>query len=170
VRALPEPVTVQKLNFDGSVQLEWTGHVLERTERGVVLEALFNHTPRDLGYVSLRPGDRFVEHYYTDRWYNVFAIYDADGGAFKGWYCNVTRPAEIISAPSGAGLQVRAVDLALDYFRQPGGREFVLGEGGFAAVPLSPDDVTAARAALAELKALAASGAGPFATGVGTFN
>ena len=162
-----EPVTVQKLNLEGAVQLEWTGKVLEHTEREVVLEALFNQKQRDLGYVSLKPGDRFVEYYYADRWYNIFAIYDAADGAFKGWYCNVTRPAEIIrpppGAPSGAGLLVRAVDLALDYFRQPGGREFVLDEDEFAALALSPDEANAARAALAELRALAASGAGPFA-------
>jgi predicted RNA-binding protein associated with RNAse of E/G family len=143
--------------------LEYTGHVLQRTEREVVLEALFNQKQRDLGYVSLRPGDRFVEHYYTDRWYNVFAIYDAADGAFKGWYCNITRPAEMISQPPGAGLLVRAVDLALDYYRQPSGREFVLDEDEFAALALSPGEVAAARAALADLRSLAASGGGPFA-------
>jgi uncharacterized protein len=158
---VPEAVLVDKLNLAGEVTVQWSGQVLKRGEREMVLEATFTHAARDLGYVRLGPGDRFIEHYYTDRWYNVFAIYDAEG-AFKGWYCNITRPAEIMAAPGG-GVWVRAVDLALDYFRQPDGHEFILDEDEFAGLPLSPHEVSAARAALAELRALAAAGQGPFA-------
>ena len=143
--------------------MQYTGRVLERTDSRVLLEAPFQQARRDLGYVVLKPGDRFVERFYADRWYNVFAIYDADDGAFKGWYCNVTRPAEFAEAPDGAGLEVRAVDLALDYFRQPGGAEFILDEDEFEQLSLPPPEAAAARAALAELRALAARGAGPFA-------
>ena len=159
---MPEAVTVDKLNLAGEVTVQWSGQVLERSAGAVVLEASFTHAARDLGYVRLGPGDRFVEYYYADRWYNVFAIYDAANGAFKGWYCNITRPAEITTA-AGGGLRVSAVDLALDYFRQPDGREFVLDEDEFAALPLSPAVASAAQAALAEQRALASAGAGPFA-------
>lgn len=156
-----EPVTVEKLNLAGEVTVQWSGQVLQRSAGQLVLEATFTHAERDLGYVRLGPGDRFVEYYYAERWYNVFAIFNAADGVFKGWYCNITRPAEITAA-LGGGVRVRAVDLALDYFRQPGGREFVLDEDEFAALPLSPAEVDAARAALAELRALAAAGTGPF--------
>ena len=159
---MPETVVVDKLNLAGEVSVTWSGQVLRRSEHEVVLEAIFTHSSRDLGYVRMGPGDRFVEHYYTDRWYNVFAIYEAEDGLFKGWYCNITRPAEINDEPGG-GLRVRAVDLALDYFRQPGGREFILDEEEFAALPLNAAEISAARAALAELRALAAAGQGPFA-------
>jgi hypothetical protein len=158
---VPEPVTVYKLNLAGEVTVQWSGLVLEHNEGELVLEATFTHSARDLGYVRLGPGDRFVEHYYPDRWYNVFAIYDAADGAFKGWYCNITRPAEITAALEG-GVRVSAVDLALDYFRQPGGGEFILDEAEFAALPLSEAEVKAARAALAELRTLAAARQGPF--------
>jgi len=157
-----EAVTVDKLNLAGEVTVTWQGQVLRRSQNEVVLEAVFTHSARDLGYVRMGPGDRFVEHYYTDRWYNVFALYDAKDGVFKGWYCNITRPAEISREPGG-GWRVRAVDLALDYFRQPGGREFILDEDEFAALPLDAAEVSAARAALAELRALANAGQGPFA-------
>ena len=157
-----EPVTVDKLNLAGEVTVQWSGQVLSQSEQELVLEATFTHSARDLGYVRLAPGDRFVETYYRDRWYNVFAIYDAPDGAFKGWYCNITRPAEITRAPDG-GLRVRAVDLALDYFRQPGGREYILDEDEFEALNLSAAERRTARAALGELRALAAAGAGPFA-------
>ena len=159
---MPENVTVDKLNLAGEVTVTWTGRVLRRDEREVVLEAIFTHSARDLGYVRMGPGDRFVEHYYTDRWYNVFAIYNAGDGVFKGWYCNITRPAEISAEPDG-GLRVRAVDLALDYFRQPGGSEFILDEDEFSDLSLDEVETGQARAALAELRAMAAAGQGPFA-------
>ena len=158
---MPDRVTVDKLNLAGEVTVQWSGQMLEQSGQELVLEATFTYAARDLGYVRLAPGDRFVEHYYADRWYNVFAIYNAGDGVFKGWYCNITRPAEITAVP-GQGVRVRAVDLALDYFRQPDGREFILDEDEFEALNLGPDDVHAARAALAELRALAAAGQGPF--------
>lgn len=159
---MAETVTVQKLNVAGEVAVTWAGEVLARTATSVQLQATFTRGPLALGYVTLRPGDRFVEWFYTDRWYNIFAIYDADDDAFKGWYCNVTRPAEIGPNAAGPGLLVRAVDLALDYFRQPSGAEFVLDEDEFAALNLPPGDVKLCRQALAELQALARAGEGPF--------
>lgn len=157
-----DDVVVAKLRLDGSVALEYSGRVLARASSEVVLEAVFARGHMALGYVTLETGDRFVEHFYSDRWYNVFVIYDGASGALKGWYCNITRPAEFAPGPEGT-LSVRAVDLALDYFVQPGGAEFVLDEDEFAALPLSADEAAAAWAALAELRRLAAERAGPFA-------
>lgn len=155
-------VTVYKLDLEGKPTLSYTGRLVTRTTSEVVLEAPYTFGRRELGYVTLENGDRFVEHFYTDRWYNVFVIYDGQTGALKGWYCNITRPAELAQEADG-GLAVRAVDLALDYFVQPSGREFVLDEDAFAALRLTPEEAAAAWAALAELKALAAERAGPFA-------
>jgi len=159
---MTERVTVHKLNTKGEVTVAWEGEVLKRTATSVRLRATFTRGPLELGYVTLRPGDRFDEVFYADRWYNVFAIYNAGDGAFKGWYCNITRPAQIGPNPSGAGLLVEAVDLALDYFRQPDGTEFVLDEDEFAALALPPAEAATCRAALAELQALAQAGEGPF--------
>jgi predicted RNA-binding protein associated with RNAse of E/G family len=151
---MAEPVRVEKLNLAGEVTYAWTGELVARTATSVVLEARFTRGPLALGYVTLKPGDRFVERFYSDRWYNVYAIYDGERGVFKGWYCNITRPAEIGPAPDGNGLRVRAVDLALDYYRRPDGQEFVLDEDEFAALPLTAEEVAACRAALAALRAL----------------
>jgi predicted RNA-binding protein associated with RNAse of E/G family len=149
---------VEKLGLEGQVVFAYDGEVVERARTRVVLEATFTRGPMALGYVTLTPGDRFVEYFFTDRWYNVFAIYGAADGAFKGWYCNVTRPAEVVDRGEGAGLLVRAVDLALDYFRQPGGAEFVLDEDEFSALPLTAEEQAQARAALVELQRMAARG------------
>ncbi|MBI4314329.1 MAG: DUF402 domain-containing protein [Chloroflexi bacterium] len=150
-------ITVHKLDHNGVEKLTWSGEVLERDEARVTLEARFARERMELGYVTLTPGDRFVENFYADRWYNVFAIYDAADGRFKGWYCNVTRPARFADG------HIYSDDLALDYFVQPSGREFVLDEDEFAALPLSPEEAASARAALAELRTLAAGHSGPFA-------
>lgn len=150
-------ITVHKLDHTGMEKIAYTGEVLEQTENRVVLEARFGRERMELGYVTLTTGDRFVEYFYADRWYNVFAIYDAGDGAFKGWYCNITRPAHIDDA------DVYAEDLALDYFVQPAGKEFVLDEDEFAELPLAAEEVAAARAALQDLRALAARREGPFA-------
>ena len=150
-------ITIHKLNHEREETFSYPGRVLVRDQRSVILEAFFSRESMELGYVTLKPGDRFVEHFYSDRWYNIFTIYDADNGQLKGWYCNITRPADI------ADSYIRAEDLALDYFVQPAGREFILDEDEFAALPLPPEEVTAARAALAELQTLAAQRTGPFA-------
>ncbi len=150
-------ITVHKLDHNGVEKLTWSGEVLERDEARVTLKARFARERMELGYVTLTPGDRFVETFYADRWYNVFTIYDADDGRFKGWYCNITRPARFAAG------HIYSDDLALDYFVQPSGREFILDEDEFATLPLSPEEAASARAALAELRALAAGHSGPFA-------
>jgi len=152
-----EAIIVRKLNLDGEEKIRYPGRVLERTASAVVLEAFFSRERMELGFVTLKPGDRFVEYFYADRWYNVFVIYDVDNGRLKGWYCNVTRPTIIADG------QVSAVDLALDLWIAPDGSVLVLDEDEFAALPLAPEETAAARAALDELRALAAAHAGPFA-------
>ena len=62
---------------------------------GARLEAFFDRDDMELGYTVFKRGDRFVETYYDDRWYNVFAVYDRDDGGLMGWYCNICRPAVI---------------------------------------------------------------------------
>jgi len=105
-----------------------------------------------VSYAVFKRGDRLIETFYSDRWYNVFAVYDRDDGALKGWYCNVTRPATITDAA------VSSDDLALDVWVSTQGEATVLDEDEFAALPLPPADRAAARAALTQLLALARRG------------
>jgi hypothetical protein len=109
----------------------------------------------DTGYVVLEPGDRWTEHFYADRWYNIFEIRAGDG-RLKGWYCNVTRPARIDDD------EVSAEDLALDLWVAPDGETLVLDEDEFAALSLSPSEREAAQNALAELQAMVAQRTIPF--------
>lgn len=145
-----------KRNHRGENVIEYEGELLERGATWVCLRAPFNNPDKDAGYVVFRRGDTFIEWHYSDRWYNVFELYDVETGALKGWYCNVTRPAEI-----GEDF-VAADDLALDVFISPEGEMLVLDEDEFAALDLSLDDQQAAHAAVEAIKHAAADHKPPF--------
>lgn len=141
-------VEVIKLNVQNQETWRYSGRVLNRGDHSVVLEALFNREDSIFHEIPLKTGDRFVEIYYTDRWYNIFEMHDRDDHQVKGWYCNVTRPAEI-----SAG-EIRYVDLALDLLVYPDGRQLVLDEDEFADLALDESTSQQARAALEALQAL----------------
>ena len=146
-------VDVIKLNPRGEETWRYPGKILARGEKAVLLEAYFNRVDRMFHGIFLRLGDRFVEAYFSQRGYNIFAMYDVDDGQLKGWYCNVTRPAVFQDG------QISYVDLALDLLVYPDGSSLVLDEDEFAELKLSPEEAQFAWYSLAELKALFASGA-----------
>jgi uncharacterized protein len=154
---MTDSITVHKLDAAGREVWSYTGRVLARTASWVQLEAEFDRDEVTFHGLTLRRGDRMVETFFGDRWYNVFAIYDGIAGGLKGWYCNITRPARLEADA------VRAEDLALDLLVYPQGGDLVLDEDEFERLELSPPERDAARQALADLRLLAARRAGPFA-------
>ncbi len=143
---MPERVLVLKLNPQGEVMWRSEGDVLERAPDSLTLEAFFDRDDRPFMDTTLKRGDRFVETYYSARWYNIFEIYDRDDGVLKGWYCNVTQP-----AAWGDG-HVEYVDLFLDLWVSADGTQTVLDEDEFAAADLPEDLRQSARRGLAELQ------------------
>lgn len=119
-------ITIVKRNPAGEAVTHYTGKVIERNDHGAVIEAYWTRAAKELGYARFEPGDHFVEYYYTDRWYNIFAIRDGDGKR-KGWYCNVAEPAVI------SGDTIEQIDLYLDVWVDPSGRPLVLDEDEFEA-------------------------------------
>ncbi|MFH8790387.1 DUF402 domain-containing protein [Streptomyces roseoverticillatus] len=110
---------------------------------------------RDFGFVRFERGDVFTEHYWRDRWHAVKEVRAADG-TLKGWYCDITRPAEI--APGA----VVSTDLDLDLWVPADGATVLrLDEDEFEESGLERRDPVAAakaRAALDELEELARGG------------
>jgi predicted RNA-binding protein associated with RNAse of E/G family len=149
-------ITVHKLNEKGQEVWRYNGEVLERSENSVTLQAYFDHDDLDIRRLQIRRGDRFIETFYSDRWYNIFAIYDVDDNHHKGWYCNITRPALLEAT------DVYADDLALDLIVTPEGETFVHDEDEFASIKISPEEHQRALETLAELKVMAADKSGPF--------
>lgn len=123
--------TVIKRDASGKAVLSYRGALIERGESHVCIEARFALDDIDLGYIRLRRGDSFREWFYSDRYFNIFRVQDVDSRQLKGWYCNITRPAEIKDA------QVVAEDLELDVFVHPNGSTLVLDQEEFAALQLS---------------------------------
>lgn len=139
-------ITVLKRNLAGEVTWQYEGRVLERGANCVTLEAFFNRDDMPFMGVVLKRGDRFVETFYSDRWYNLFEIYDRDDGKFKGWYCNVGYPAVIDQDT------VSYIDLALDLWVAPDGSQTVLDEDEFLEISMDVMTRAQAAAALEELK------------------
>ena len=141
-------IKVQKKNPAGEVMYEYEGVLLSRDERSIKLEALFDRADMPFMDVVFKMGDRFVEYYYTDRWYNIFVIHDGMNGAIKGWYCNIGKPAVIEDEV------VSYVDLALDLWVSADGKQTVLDQDEFEALELNAELRTGALNGLAELKQL----------------
>ncbi len=168
-----ELIKVLKLNITGEVTWQYDGRVLRRTRKAVVLEAFFNRPDMPFLDVIFKEGDRFVETFYADRWYNTFEIHDRDDCKLKGWYCNVCRPTVIARkrlpnrTPAGRSPEelspargklseetISYVDLALDLWVSAKGKQTVLDEDEFEALQLDGRERQAALNALAELKKL----------------
>jgi predicted RNA-binding protein associated with RNAse of E/G family len=141
-------IKVQKKDPSEKVQIEYEGDELHRDAHSITLEALFTREDMPFMDVTFKKGDRFVEYYYSDRWYNIFVIYDRDDGKLKGWYCNIGKPA-LIEAQV-----VSYVDLALDLWVSTNGQQTVLDEDEFEALDLTEELRQNALRGLDELKKL----------------
>jgi len=141
-------IKVQKKDPTGKVLLEYEGDELRRDEHSITLEALFTRDDMPFKDVIFKKGDRFVEYYYSNRWYNIFAIYDRDDGKLKGWYCNIGKPAVIEDHV------VSYADLALDLWVSVDGKQTVLDQDEFEALDLNDELRRSALCGLEDLKKL----------------
>jgi uncharacterized protein len=143
-------VTIVKLNTLGEVKIQYQGEVIERLAAGVLIQAYWSLSAKDLVYTTFELGDSFHEYYYTDRWFNIFEITGADGMR-KGWYCNIAEPAHISAE------RIEQVDLLLDVWVTPRGETLLLDEDEFAAdTMLSVEQRAGAYKGLQELLAIIA--------------
>jgi len=141
-------VHVIKLNSKGTKVWSYSGKVLSQSKNALLLEAYFNRSDLPFHGITLSEGDRFLEVYFSNRWYNIFEIHDKQTDGLKGWYCNITAPAEISDGT------IAARDLALDLFVYPDGRQLVLDEEEFIDLELSEEENTHALTALQELQSI----------------
>jgi hypothetical protein len=140
-------ISVVKYSAYGEEMVRYPAMVLERlNDERIVVEAHFSLQAHQVGAMLLNLGDRFVERYTRDEWFNILEVHDQATDALKGWYCNVSYPAEI------GRDQVSYRDLALDLVVLPDGRQEVLDEDEFAALELPEADMARARAGLQELQ------------------
>lgn len=124
---------VLKKNLADETTWQYEGVVLHRGENEITLEALFNRDDMPFMDIVLKRNDRFVETFYSNKWYNIFEIYDRDDGKFKGFYCNIGKPAVIEDD------FVSYVDLALDLWVSANGTQTVLDEDELNELNLDDD-------------------------------
>jgi hypothetical protein len=144
---MSQPITVVKRNSKGEEVWQYSGSLLRRETNKIVVEARFRQPDLPFKGTVFREGDRFVEIYYTDRWYNIFEIHDREDDQLKGWYCNIARPV-VLEADD----RLSYIDLALDLWVSPQGVQTILDRDEFAALPLDRQTRARARAAMDELQ------------------
>ena len=119
-----------KQNFFGKEILRYPGILLNRTSTAITIEAYFQREKILIHNVYINPGDRFVEKYFTTRWFNIFEIHDKNNDKIKCWYCNISTPAIITKS------SIRYQDLALDLLVYPDGEQIILDEDEYNELEL----------------------------------
>lgn len=125
-------VEIRKLDERGKIVFSYEGRLINAGDGWSVVEAIFTREDVDAGYVVFRKGDRYLEWFYADRWYNIFELHDVSDDQLKGWYCNITHSATIT-----AGL-IAWSDLALDVFVTPTAEILIVDQDEFDALDLDP--------------------------------
>jgi protein associated with RNAse G/E len=141
-----EAVTIIKRNSRGEETWRYAGVVLQRAPQAMLIEASFNRDDILFYGMHLNKGDRFVEAFFANRFYNIFEIHDYQSDELKGWYCNVTRPAEFLDR------KIDYVDLALDLLIFPDRTMLLLDQDEFEEQHLDDAEQQIALAAVDELK------------------
>jgi len=137
---------ILKKNLAGEVVFQYDGEVINRDGNSILVEAYFNRDDMPFQDITLKRNDRFMETFYTDKWYNIFEIYDRDDGKLKGWYCNLTTPAVI------EGDVIFYIDLALDLWVSADGTQTILDEDEMEELNLSDEYKREVFAGLKELQ------------------
>jgi len=145
---LNQMVTITKYKLGKTHPFSYQARVVSYSPEKVIVEAFFNLDDKLFPGVVFRRGDRFLETYYSQRWYNVFEIHDVDSGELKGWYCNVAQPAVFDRNA------IWFVDLELDLLVYPDRTWLVLDEDEFDAAQMPEQLRNGAILALEALKKL----------------
>jgi len=138
---------IHKCDHRGQPRVSYDGELIAHDGPRITLRARWTLPARALPYVTLEPGDVFIETFYTDRWYNVFEIHGPDG-TLKGWYADICRPARLEHDALSWD------DLALDVWMAPNGTMQILDQEEFAQVlrELPPAEAASAQGAVAAVQ------------------
>jgi len=140
-------IEVIKLSTLGEETWRYEGKLLRKDEHCLLLEAFFDREDTIFHGMLLGKGDRFLETYYADRWYNIFEVHSRDDDSLRGWYCNIATPAKFLDN------QISYIDLALDLLVFPDGRQIILDEDEFVELEISENIRLQAQNAMKRLQA-----------------
>ncbi len=87
----PPLITIQKADAAGRIVTRYHGCLLADGDPLLVL-ARWRHDPLHLSFVSLLPGDIFIEQYERHQYYNLFAIYNGKDIPLSETLCALMEP------------------------------------------------------------------------------
>jgi predicted RNA-binding protein associated with RNAse of E/G family len=143
----PNNIQVIKQDHLGNEVFRYPGRIISLNKQAVQLEAEFGFAAVPIGEVVLRRGDRFIETFYFDRWYNIFEIRTFEGNLLKAYYCNIGYPAILTKG------EISYRDLAIDLLVMPDGHQTVLDMDEFEELSLDSETRRKALDGLAQLQA-----------------
>jgi hypothetical protein len=126
-------IQVIKQDYLGREVWQYTGTLVEIDDSRIVIEAYFDREDTQIDKMVIRPGDKFIETYYSNQWFNIYEIQDQQSENVKAWYCNISYPAEISKDT------VVFRDLVLDLLVYPDGTQVVLDMDEFEALSITDD-------------------------------
>ena len=139
-------IWIVKLNTNNIETWRYKGQILKQSLDQITVEAFFDKPDIQFHGMLLRKGDRFVETYFTKRWYNIFEIHAKEDDSLRGWYCNVSTPAIIRED------RILYIDLALDLLVFPDRSQIILDKEEFELLEISNEMRINAEKALDELQ------------------
>lgn len=139
-------IKIIKQDYLGRDVWQYSGTLVEGNESKIVIEAYFDREDTPVDKMVIRQGDKFIETYYSNQWFNIYEIQDQRSGNVKAWYCNISYPAEI----SNDSVVFR--DLVLDLLVYPDGTQVILDMDEFEALSITGDLRQQALQALEQLQ------------------
>ena len=128
-------LTIVKLAPDGSQAARYQGEVVGHCgDSWVLVLATWTNRTIDLDGLSFRPGDKLLEWFSPRHPFNAFAVF-SPANRLKGWYANVTHPAQLDATQDPPVLIWH--DLFLDLVGLPDGSFTVRDEDELLASGLS---------------------------------
>ncbi len=127
------PWWIRKIDIHGREVYRWRARLVRHEGELWLFEAVMQLPagPVEVGGLVFHPGDRVLEAYFTQRWYNILELYGPSGARLRGWYANLARP-PVFPGPH----ELHYVDLALDLVVLPDGRMQEVDRESFEGLPL----------------------------------
>lgn len=148
-------ITVNARKYDRSIRRSWSIGLVSESDELIVGVGRFESdvVHNDLGPIAA--GTVSFEHFWTDRWYNIFRFHTPDG-RLHSYYCNIAMPARL------SGDVLDFVDLDIDVVVWPDGRVDVLDRDDFernqVKYQYSPETIARAETGLDEVLGLIREG------------
>lgn len=105
-------IKIRTFKLDGKPHRTWNADLVRQEGPLLVLDGTFSADIEHDLLGTIAAGTRSLEHYWMERWYNVFRFSEPNG-ELRNFYCNINVP------PSFDGSILSYVDLDLDILVAP---------------------------------------------------